>query len=361
MKTSASKYTKRIARLTAIVGMILILPACTKSEVGKTTKKETIKPVKTFVVHDFLNKEMWEFPGTVKAHKEAVLSFQLDGNIAEISAKEGVSVKKGDVLAKLDDRDSQFKIDALKARLKDAKTELDRQKELFDQKVGTKNSYDRSLTAFQVVESEVNRGLKGLENTIIRAPFDGVVTKRYVDQFQEIGKNKKVLLLQDITKLDIEVNVHEKLMAGEDKRDRVKLTATFPSLPNKSFEAKIKEFETEADPNTMSYKVTLTMDNPSNHRILPGMSTVVNSYILNDDQSYVAIPSSALFSSSHSGFKVWVYENNKVKMRDVKVGETHGDLVTVLSGLQTKEIVVVAGVHSLYEGQKVKIYQEPLQ
>lgn len=352
---------KRVVQLVAIFGLVLLLPACTQSDKTKSIVKQVVKPVKTYVVHDYKNNELWEFPGTVKAHKEAILSFQLDGNIAEISAQEGMRVKKGDLLARLDDRDYKFRIDALKARLKDAKTELDRQRELYDKNVGTKNSYERALTAFQVVESEVNRGLKGLEDTIIRAPFDGVVTKRYVDQYQEIGKNKDVLLLQDISKLDIEVNVHEKLMAGEDKRDRLRLTASFASLPNQFFEVKIKEFQTEANPNTMSYKVTLTMDNPKNHRILPGMSAIVNSSIINSNESYVAIPNTALFSFNQDAFKVWVFEDNMVKQRDVIVGESHGDLVTIASGLKANEIVVIAGVHSLYDQQKVKIYQEPLQ
>lgn len=361
MKKSASFKLKRIAQSIAIFGIVLFLPACTQTSDTTKSKKEVIKPVKIFTVHDYSKKEMWEFPGTVKAHKEAVLSFQLDGNIAEISAKEGVPVKMGDVLARLDDRDFQFKIDALKARLKDSKTALSRQKELYTQKVGTKNSYDQALTAFQVVESEVNRGLKALENTVIRAPFDGVVTKRYVDQFQEIGKNKKVLLLQDITKLDIEVNVHEKLMAGEDKRDSTKITASFASLPNRIFELKIKEFETEADPNTMSYKVTLTMDNVLEHRILPGMSSVVRAYPEEEEHAYVAVPNSAVFSTDQSGFKVWVLENNIVNIRSVKVGETQGDIIPILEGLKINDVVVVAGVHSLYDGQRVKVYQEPLQ
>ncbi|PCJ16741.1 MAG: hypothetical protein COB02_15330 [Candidatus Cloacimonadota bacterium] len=350
---------KKLILLLSVIALAIILTACTKVE--KTEEILLPFPVKTFEVKEQFKQEIWNFPGTVKAHREAKLSFQMPGNISYIIAKEGTKVKKGTILAKLDDRDFKFSLDALKAQLKSAQLSKKRAKNLYSQKVATQEFLDKALTAYDVIQAKVNKGLKDLEKTVLKAPFDGIITKRYMERFQEVGNSQKVILLQDISILDIDFDIHEKLMGDKNKQNKVELSASFDSLPNKSFPLTIKEVETQANPNTMTYRITLSMENPKNHRILPGMSSMVRAYLKDEQEKYFVIPSTAIFSSDDKQFKVWLFKENKVVSQIVKTGFNENNMIAITKGLKAKDVVVSAGVHFLHENQKVKKYKEVLK
>jgi multidrug efflux system membrane fusion protein len=197
-----------------------------------------------------------------------------------------------------------------------------------------------------------------LSYTYLKAPFSGVISRRYVDNFQEIRAKQSIMSLDDITSIEILVDVPEMVMATIKKEKANGAVAEFASAPGKKYSVTLKEYSTRADPKTQTYQIVMQMPQPDGVNVLPGMTATVsgNPNTARKGEESFFIPAIALVSDASGSANVWIVdkEGMTVQRRPVKAGELSGtDSIEILEGIKSGEIVAVSGVSRLREGMQV--------
>jgi len=341
---------------------LLVTGGCKKEE--EKEKVRPVRPVKLLTVERGEKVVTRSLPGKVRAARRSVLSFKVSGPLVALPVEEGQKVKKGDLIAQIQKRDFQNALEEARARFLEADKQFRRYKDLYAKKQVSRADYDRYRAARDVAKAQLEDAQNALADTTLTAPFDGVISKRFVENFQKVQAKEPIVNLQDITRIEILVDVPELQMAvlREGKKD-IKVYASFESIPGKKFPLTIKEYSTQADPATQTYQVVLLMDQPSEATILPGMTARVTgevNFVPQDDQPLV-IPAIAVMDAPGDKPYVWVYdaESSTVQKRFVRIGSLEGsENIVIREGLEGGETIVVAGLAQLEEGMKVRPWEK---
>jgi len=226
---------------------------------------------------------------------------------------------------------------------------------------------DQSKAEIESAQAAVNTARDRLGYTTLRAPFSGLASRRYVDNFQEVRAKQVIVSLDDISYLEILVDLPETTVANIRESSRktgavAPAHAEFAAAPGKEYLLKVKEFATRADPVTQTYQVVLQMERPRDVLILSGMTaTVVGEGLMTREPGdFFVIPSIAVFADDQGVPNVWVVDREKmtVQARKVTTGDLTGEAgIQITGGLQSGEMVAVSGVSKLREGMKVKTFE----
>lgn len=355
--------TRRIASYLTLPALGLVLTGCGDELVEEAP---VVRPAKIVEIGGATSGSTRELPGTIRAAQSADMAFEVGGRITDFLVIEGQEVTEGTELARLDPRDYEANYDQADAAFRKAQSDLARSERIYEQDAGaiSTSKIETDRKAVEVAEASLRVAEKAVQDTVLRAPFDGFVARRLVEDFQNVQPKEPVLVLQDLSSLEIEVSVPERDVAqsGQSRdpdettrqiRPRVRIS----SLPGSSYPARLVEFTTNADPVTRTFQARLTFDAPEEQNVLPGMTAhVVYDTFL---QRGITLPSHATFPDPDGTANVWVADPStmRVSQRAVTLGGfTSGD-VEVLSGLDAGDLVVVSGVSQLREGMQVRRYE----
>jgi len=323
---------------------------------------DPIKPVKLFTVQAGLEQLTMSLPGRVRAAQRSELSFKVSGPLEKLPVDEGQVVKQGDLIAQILPRDFQTAISEAKARLLEAEQQYQRYKELYSRRQVSKADFDRYRASRDVTRAKLEDAQNALKDTTLVAPFDGVIAKRYVENFEKVQEKQPIVFLQMIEQLEILIDVPELLMAQFRQKTDIEVIAEFDAVPGKQYPLTVKEFSTDADPATQTYQVVLAMDQPQEANILPGMTAKVTASggDGNTMGSTIYIPAIAVLNDADGQNYVWLFERESktVKKIPVSLGTLEGTKnVTITEGLQGGEEIVVAGVNMLQDGMTVRPWE----
>ncbi|WP_372682786.1 efflux RND transporter periplasmic adaptor subunit [Desulfosarcina sp.] len=357
-QTPAMQFLLALAGTTAIA---ILIGACGKKE--EPAPKAVVRPVKVVSVAGGTNAGPISLPGQTRASQRVDLSFKVSGPLVELPVEEGQEVKRGQLLARILPRDFKINLDQAKARAIEAERQYDRYKELYVRKQVSKAEFDRYKASRDVAAAQLEDAENALKDTYLKAPFDGVVAKRYVENFQDIQAKQPIVFLQDLSAIEILVDVPETLMLQIREGREPEAAARFATAPDRTFPLALKEFSTQADPQTQTYQVVLVMPRPEGINILPGMTATVEGSRepASGADTRLVIPAIAVTQDSAKQSFVWVLDeaDMTVKKTPVRVGEMTGsDGIVILDGLAGGEKVVVSGVTKLQAGMKVSIWKE---
>ena len=286
---------------------------------------------------------------------------------------------------------------ATQAKLANARTEFERSNQLLRNRVISRTEHDRAETAYTVAkqnyqaalqafeqgaiareeeilakEAEVS-GLEGqvveanlqLEDSTLRAPYDGVIAQRFVEQGQNIRAHDPVVIFQDVDEIDIAVDVPETVMAADLRTsDIMQMLASFNAAPGLLFPVHVKEIAQRADPITQTFTIRVGMKAPPGVNLLPGMTgsvtlTYRRASILGGQ---ILVPITAIVKENMGGGVAWVIgPDGNVERRRVKTGSVTGDSIVISEGLQPGDRIAVAGVQFLHEGMKVRDLGDELE
>ncbi len=355
---SVSRFPMTILTVGLSFCLIVAFAACGKKDTGP--EGPMVRPVKTYVVGASASGGKRTFPGTVQAAHHVVLGFEVPGKLVKLPIKEGQKVKKGELLARLDQTDFNAAAAAAKAKTQKANADLERNQQLFTKDGISATDLEMSETTYKVAKANRAKAYQAVRNSSIKAPFSGVIGKRYVENFQNINAKEPIVLLQDLSAYEILVNIPEGYLVNIKKSEEHKAVASFDSMPGKEFEVTVKEFGTEADPVTRTYPVTLDLPTIEGVRILPGMSARVTHTIITETTEGSAVtfvvPVTAVVSDPAGKSLAWILDPKTmaVSARQVEVGQLTGSSIEVISGLIDGDEIVTAGVTELQEGMKVR-------
>lgn len=347
--------------LSCLLTVLLLAPAgCGKKE--EPPPREVVRPVKIMKIGVFGENAIRRFPARVRAHRRVDLSFKVPGPLVELPVEEGQEVKNGQLIARILPRDFKLALDKAKAKALEAEQQFQRYRALYAKNQVSKADFDRYQSERDVAVAQEQDAQNALKDTNLRAPFDGVVATRYVENFQEVQAKEPIVFFQDISRVDLLINVPESDMATVRGEQEAKSHAEFPTAPGQKFDLALKEFSTQADPNTQTYQVVLIMPQPDGVNILPGMTGTVVVELENRgiDGPQIVIPAIAVLGESDGGSFVWVLDEQSmtVKKAALKVGGMTGsENIVVEDGLKGGETIVIAGVRNLEDGMKVRIWE----
>jgi len=359
---------KRLILLFSFIGIVIVLWGC--SDNGEPAKK-LVRPVKVMTIKKSETQIERIFPGKVLASKEAELSFLVPGKLIELLYLEGQSVKKRQKLAALDAVKYQEAVNQANANYIRTKSHYERAKVLVEKKFLSEAEFDDKKAAYLTAKAKLNSAKKDLSETVLYAPFSGVISVKHVDNYEQVKAKQPIYKLQNLSYVDIEINVPENVMAhirsddkDKSKKDSDKVVVIFDFFPDKSYPVDLKEYSSQADPETQTYRVVLKMPAPKDVNILPGMTANVKTMLpdfKSGGEAFIVIPSSAVFSNKEKQSYVWLLDPNSmtVKKHAIKVSRMADSNIHVLSGLKPGDKIVTAGVHFLQEGEKVSILEEP--
>ncbi|QJF51156.1 efflux RND transporter periplasmic adaptor subunit [Roseobacter ponti] len=206
------------------------------------------------------------------------------------------------------------------------------------------------------LESQARTARTNLSDTTLRAPFNGVIARRNIDNFTNVSAGSQVVLLQALAKVDLAFDVPgpDVLIwsSGEEVRSHVLLEAR----PGALIEAELVEFSTQADIGTQTYRARVSIDVPEGAQVLPGM---VGTVVVSTRQAVpdaITVPLSAVTASGDGAAFVWIVDpdSNTVTARPVSTGDITGEEVVVRDGLTAGDRIVTAGVTFLREGAVIR-------
>ena len=369
---------KPMIKWITILLLICVFSGCQE----KTPPKETIRMVRALKVSDPAEFAKRWFPGQARATQEVDLSFRVAGPLIERPINVGDEVPKGQELARIDPRDfevvlrnAQGQLEQEQAVLKRAEADYERIVRIKKQDPGAvaqisvdraRQLVDSSQASIRSLQATVANAQNFLSYTYLEAPFDGIITATYVDNYQYVRARQPVARLIDHSQIEMIVNIPENLIHHADylKAAGKVFIVRFDPFPDRKFEAEIKEIGKEPSRTTRTYPVTLIMDQPEDIKILPGMAGKATRVVAvpdMKDQSGIIIPETAVFSPDNSDTTyVWVIDDQAktVNKRQVKVGELLDTGIAITDGLTPGEWIATAGVHYLQEGQQVRILSE---
>jgi RND family efflux transporter MFP subunit len=327
------------------------------------------QPVKILTVGAAGTGPSLEFPGVISPSQNAEPAFEVSGKIIEVPVDEAQFLDEGAVIARLDPRDYEAEVDRVKANLKKAGTDVKRYKILYEKGVNPLTDVERAQRRYDVTEADLRTAEKALEDSVLRAPFAGTVAKKLVEDFQNVQAKEPIIILQDESTLQIDVNVPEsdfaKMKPGltiEERNRRVKPRVSVSSIPGRSFPAWIKEFSTTADPVTRTFKATFAFDRPGDVTVRPGMTAKVSGTASGPRATVdsVSIPARAVLTDETGEAFVWVVDPKTmtVARTPVTAGGLSGEDIAIQSGLAGGDQIAISGVHQLRDAMQVRRFEK---
>ena len=355
MKNKISK----IRRLLLVTLGVTVLISCTQEEEQALT--EQLRPVRTMLLSPVDVSRAHEFTAVVDASQKADLSFKVSGQLAEFFVKQGDSVLKGDVIARLDDTDISIQLDEAQAVYEKARSEYSRGRALIKKSYISKVDFGKLKASYNSAQAQLEAAKNNLRYTELIASFDGVIAKTYTERYQEISAQSAVVRLHDLNQIKLIVDIPESMMIRLNKgNQQSQVTAVFNSIPEHTFALTFSEVSTLADELTKTYEVIFLMDTPKDFTILPGMTAVVRAELNIDSATAPSfyLPSNVVLKEGQDNY-VFVLEQvaegkGKISKKLITIGEITPLGIEVYSGLQQGELVVTAGMSKILDGMLVK-------
>ncbi|MBN2345162.1 MAG: efflux RND transporter periplasmic adaptor subunit [Candidatus Aminicenantes bacterium] len=305
-------------------------------------KKEFARPIHTY--------------GRLCAKKEIKLSFKTGGVIREIRADEGQEASKGQLLARLDLAEVAAQASMARSGLEKAKRDLERIKKLFADKAATLEQYQDAQTAFQVAESRCRTAEFNLRLSEIRAPAQGRILKRMMEENEMIGPGTPVFLFGS-TEQDwvVRAGISDRELLRLKLGDRARVG--FDPYPGETFPASVSEIAEAPDPHTGSYEVELTVEKKG-RPLLAGMVARID-LAPSDREPLFLIPVQSLVSAAQGHGVVYTVDRpeNTARKIVVAVAFLFADQVAVRSGLEGIERVIAAGASYVTDGAPVEVIE----
>ncbi|MGY3570051.1 efflux RND transporter periplasmic adaptor subunit [Vibrio paucivorans] len=306
------------------------------------------RPAKLFSVSVGNNQFERNFPATSEAGDKAVLAFRVPGQLQSIDVTAGQMVKKGDLLATLNPDEYSLLAKQAQANYKLADVQYQRYKKLRIDKVVSEQDFDQAKANHNSAKATSDQAKANLRYTKLIAPYDGTISLIPAENHEYVAAKTGVMNIQTNQLLKVVFLLPDYLLNRFASQLEPTVTMTFDAFPEHSYPLTFQEIDTEADPKTGSYKVTMVMERPTDIGILPGMSGSVHAVV--DSAGATHIPKAALFEVEGKQ-NVWrVTEEGIVEQVEVELNDKR----QVLAGLNDGDRIIVSGVSGIESGIKVR-------
>ena len=357
-----SKTTKIILFLiigTLILGMALY-PSFSKKEKKEKEEKENSAPVPTErsslnVAIKILQPEKLmdkaNLTGSFLPDEEVDLTFEASGKITDIFFKEGSFVKKGTLLAKVNDSPLLAELQKLEAQIPLAEDRVFRQNALLEKDAVSREAYEQVKTELEKLNADIDLVKARIAQTELRAPFDGMIGLRQVSEGNYVTPTGIIATLTKISPLKIEFSVNEKHSNYVNPGTPILFSAT-DNL--NTYKAQVYAVESRIDAKTRTKKARAVYPN-TDGKLNPGGTACVE-LIIHEIENAITVPNEAVIAEMGRDI-VYVFSDGKAKLTEVIKGLRTESDIQILSGLQKNDTVIISGIMQLRDGLPVNIVE----
>lgn len=299
--------------------------------------------------------------GSLEAYQGVMITAELSGKVVKIAFEPGSAVKAGDLLIQQDTASETAQLRSAQASMELARLNLERARELLPSNVITQSSYDQAEAEYKQAAAQVDAIEATIAKKTIRAPFAGRLGIRQVNLGQTLNEGDPIVSLQSLDPIFVNFQLPQQELAKI--RQGLTINLTTDALSDALVKGAITAINPKVDSATRNIRIQATVGNP-NEQLRPGMFVNV-AVVLPEDRAVLAIPSTAVLYAPYSD-SVFVIEEKKgdgnnggggkvVRQQFVRLGETRGDYIAVVSGLDPGQTVVSTGSFKLRNGQSVVV------
>lgn len=324
------------------------------AEISKydTTKRHVLITTTPVITNTFAH--FFEVQGAIRADKNVILYPEFGGIIKRIKVNEGDRVQKGQVLMELDIELIQLQINDVKTGLDLAETTYQRQKRLWEQKIGSEMQYLQAKNQKETLENQLASLKAQMKKNSIVAPFAGVVDEIWPKEGELTSPMTQALRLVNLDEVHIKADVSEAYLGKVSRKTDVEIY--FPAF-DKTIKAQIDYLGNVINPNNRTFKIHVNVSNKENN-IKPNLMAYVR--VKDFEQENAIIVPDRLIQENPSGGKfVYVARARtgltSVKKVMIKTGLTYLNNTLVTSGIEASSILVDKGARSVKDGQKVQV------
>ena len=314
--------------------------------------------ITTFVAKESVFEHYVELQGNVSTKQNLVIYPEMSGILNRVFVKEGQRVRKGQVLARIDDGGLAQQLAQIEVQAQLAKTTFERQKRLWEQKIGSEIQYLQAKASYESQENTVSQLKKQLSKTAVTAPFSGVIDDVITEQGSVVSPGQSQLFrIVNLNDMYIETDVPERFISDVTPGKNVQVD--FPVL-GESVDAKVRQAGNFINPDNRTFKVEIAVPNKKNI-IKPNLTARLKINDYTNDKA-ILIPQSVISENAEGQQYVYTVidkSDNRAKAKRViiETGKTQGDYIEVLAGLENGNEIIEEGARSVKEGQEIKILE----
>jgi membrane fusion protein, multidrug efflux system len=316
--------------------------------------------VTTQTISDTLFRHFIEIQGNVTTKQNVIIYPEYQGTLTRVYVKEGDRVRKGQVLARIDDGGLGSQLSQLEVQAQLAKTTYERQQRLWEQKIGSEIQYLQAKANYEAAQNAVDQMRSQLNKTNVHAPFSGVIDDVITDQGTVVSPGQGIFRIVNLKDMYIKADVPERyittVLPGKD------VAVELPMI-GETINSKVRQTGNYINPNNRSFSIEVDVPN-ENGKVKPNLTARLH---INDytNENAVLVPLSVI--SENAKGEQYVYtvitnteetastQNSIATRKIITTGVTQGNYIEVLSGLTKGEAIIVEGARSVKDGQKVKI------
>lgn len=322
-----------------------------EGEDGEDEEKETAIPVS---VHEIARGSISSYitaTSNLVAENEVQVLAEAEGRVEELHVEEGQPVTKGQLLAALVRGDEQIAYEKAEVRLANAKSSFDRAQRLGKQGLVTQEDLDKATMEHRVAQQELAEAEWKLNKTEIRAPFDGRITARNITLGQHVRLGDELFTVTDFDPLISRIYLPEKDIMGLEEGRSVRIT--LKSDDSVEFDGRIRQISPVVDTSTGTVKLTLEAIQPP-LGVRPG-GFVTIAIVRETHSDAILLPREAVIRELQSAHVFVIKDDQTAERRDITLGMEEDDHLEVTSGLESGDVVVVAGQGGLKDGKTIKV------
>ena len=295
-----------------------------------------------------------EIQGSVNTKENILVQPEFQGTLVSLNAKAGQRVSKGQVLGKIDDAGLSQQVASLENQYALAKTTFERQKNLWDQKIGSEMQYLQAQTQMISAQRGVAQIKAQLAKTIIKAPFSGTIDEVFVEKGQVVAPSQQGLMrIVNLSNMYVSTSVPETYIGKLKIGDEVNV---FLSSLGKTYKGKVRQIGSFVNPNNRSFGIEVSVPNPEN-LLRPNQvaSLKITDYL---SKNTIVVPTNVIQQDGEKNKFVYIVTNSDgktgiAKKAIVKPGKSSDNVTEILSGLSAQDIIVTEGMNSISDGMKL--------
>jgi RND family efflux transporter MFP subunit len=319
---------------------------------------KNIPLITTYTVKQEVFTHYIELQGNVQTKQNVLVYPEMPGILKNVFVKEGQRVTKGQVLATIDDGGMSQQLAQLEANAQFSKTTYERQKRLWDQKIGSEIQFLQTKTSYEAQKSAVEQLKSQLNKATIRAPFSGIIDDVFKEKGTVIapGQGSEVFRIVNLSNMYIETDVPETYIGSITKNKTVEVN--FPVL-NETVTSNIRQVGNFINPSNRSFKIEIGVPNLKG-KVKPNLTARLK---LNDytNENAVLIPQSIISENAKGEQFIYIIKDKKANNEAVaerliiETGKTQGDYIEIIKNLDANAEIIMEGARSVNNGQIVKV------
>lgn len=317
-----------------------------------TVKKVAL--VSTAVVKDTVFTHYIDIQGNVDTRQNLIIYPEFSGVLSQVYVKAGQKVSKGQTLAKIDDGGLSNQLAQMETQAALAKTTFERQKNLWDKKIGSEIQYLQAKTNYEAQMKAVAQMKAQLAKTIVRAPFSGIIDEVITDKGQVVGPGQQLMRIVNLTDMYVSANIPESFI-GKIKVGAI-VDVQIKSI-GKTYQGKVRQVGNYINPNNRNFSIEVAVPNKDN-LLRPNQVAVLKIEDYKKPNA-ILVPESIVTENAIGEKIIYTVDitskEPKALKKTITIGLTSGANVEVKSGLNKGETIIIEGARSVQNGDQIEI------